>query len=93
MLEDYIKFKKVYPKSVIMIKSGSFYECLNDDATIMNSIFEYKIIRLKKYTRVGFPISKINYITGILTNKEINYSNVTKISLVENLIWKINRRL
>ena len=32
-----------------------------------------KIIRLKKYIRVGFPISKINYITGILTNKEINY--------------------
>ena len=73
MLEDYIKLKESYPKSVIMIKSGNFYECLNDDATIMNSIFDYKIIRLKKYIRVGFPISKINYITGILTNKEINY--------------------
>ena len=73
MLEDYLKLKETYPKSIALIKAGNFYECLNDDATIMNSIFDYKIIRLKKYIRVGFPISKINYITGILTNKEINY--------------------
>lgn len=73
MLEDYLKLKETYPKSIALIKAGNFYECLNDDATIMNSIFDYKIIRLKKYIRVGFPIIKINYITGILTNKEINY--------------------
>ena len=73
MLEEYLKLKEIYPKSIVLIKAGNFYECLNDDAKIMNSIFEYKIIRLKKYSRVGFPICKINYITGILTNKEINY--------------------
>lgn len=81
MLEDYLKLKETYPKSIALIKAGNFYECLNDDATIMNSIFDYKIIRLKKYIRVGFPISKINYITGILTDKEINY-----VTLIDDII-------
>ena len=46
MLEDYIKLKESYPKSVIMIKSGNFYECLNDDAIVMNNLFGYKIKKL-----------------------------------------------
>ena len=73
MLEEYLKLKESYPKSIALIKEGNFYDCLNDDAEVMNSIFNYKIIRLKKYNRVGFPLNTINYVTGILTNKEINY--------------------
>lgn len=73
MLDEYLEIKKLYPKSLILIKSGNFYKCINDDAKVMNSIFEYKIIKLKKYSRVGFPIIKINHITGVLTNKQINY--------------------
>ena len=44
MLEIYLKMKESYPKSIVLIKAGSFFECLNDDAIIMNSIFDYKII-------------------------------------------------
>ena len=73
MLEIYLKMKESYPKSIVLIKAGSFFECLNDDVKVLNNVFGYKIVRLKKYNRVGFPKSKINYITGILTNKEINY--------------------
>ena len=73
MLEDYIKLKEVYPKSVIMIKSGSFYECLNDDAIVMNNLFGYKIKKLRKYNRVGFPLSTLVKVTGELTKKEVNY--------------------
>lgn len=73
MLEDYIKLKESYPKSVIMIKSGNFYECLNDDAIVMNNLFGYKIKKLRKYNRVGFPLSNLVKVTGELTKKEVNY--------------------
>lgn len=73
MLENYIKLKEVYPKSVIMIKSGSFYECLNDDTIVMNNLFRYKIKKLRKYNRVGFPLSTLVKVTGELTKKEVNY--------------------
>ena len=73
MLEDYIKLKESYPKSVIMIKSGNFYECLNEDAIVMNNLFGYKIKKLRKYNRVGFPLSTLVKVTGELTKKEVNY--------------------
>lgn len=73
MLKTYNEIKESYPKSVILIKSGSFFECLNDDAIVMNNIFGYKIKKLHKYIRVGFPISSLNKITSKLREKEINY--------------------
>ena len=73
MLEDYLKLKETYPKSIALIKAGNFYECLNDDAIVMNNIFGYKIKKLHKYIRVGFPISSLNKITSKLREKEINY--------------------
>ena len=36
-------------------------------------LFGYKIIKLNKYSRVGFPINSLIKITSTLTNKEINY--------------------
>lgn len=76
MLDEYLKLKETYPKSIIMIKKGNFFKCLNDDASIMNKLFGYKIIKLNKYIRVGFPINSLIKITSTLTNKEINYITV-----------------
>lgn len=53
MLEKYIKLKEKYPKSVILIKAGNFYDCINDDAIIINNLFNYKIKQLSKYIRLG----------------------------------------
>ena len=76
MLEKYIKLKEKYPKSVIIIKSGNFYDCINDDAIIINKLFNYKIKELSKYIRVGFPITSLNRVRTILTKYEINYITV-----------------
>ena len=76
MLEIYNKIKEKYPLSIIMIKSGNFYECLNEDAVVMNNLFGYKIMKLRKYNRVGFPLSTLVKITGELTKKEVNYVTV-----------------
>ena len=76
MLEKYIKLKEMYPKSVIIIKAGNFYDCINDDAIIINKLFDYKIKELNKYIRVGFPINSLNRVRTILTKYEINYITV-----------------
>ena len=76
MLEKYIKLKEKYPKSVIIIKAGNFYDCINDDAIIINKLFNYKIKQLSKYIRVGFPINSLNRVRTILTKYEINYITV-----------------
>ena len=76
MLEKYIKLKEKYPKSLIMIKAGNFYDCINDDAIIINKLFNYKIKELSKYIRVGFPINSLNRVRTILTKYEINYITV-----------------
>ena len=76
MLEKYIKLKEKYPKSLIMIKAGNFYDCINDDAIIINKLFNYKIKELSKYIRVGFPITSLNKVRGLLTKYEINYITV-----------------
>ena len=76
MLEKYIKLKEKYPKSLIIIKAGNFYDCINDDAIIINKLFNYKIKELNKYIRVGFPINSLNRVRIILTKYEINYITV-----------------
>ena len=76
MLEKYIKLKEKYPKSVIIIKSGNFYDCINDDAIIINKLFNYKITELSKYIRVGFPLTSLNRVRTILTKYEIDYITV-----------------
>jgi len=76
MLEKYIKLKEKYPKSLIMVKAGNFYDCINDDAIIINKLFNYKIKELSKYIRVGFPITSLNKVRGLLTKYEINYITV-----------------
>ncbi len=76
MLEKYIKLKEKYPKSLIIIKAGNFYDCINDDAIIINKLFNYKIKELNKYIRVGFPINSLNRVRTILTKYEIYYITV-----------------
>ena len=81
MLEKYIKLKEKYPKSVIIIKSGNFYDCINDDAIIINKLFSYKIKELSKYVNVMKKLIKI-----------INFYNDIFISFYNNIynfLWFI----
>ena len=90
MFETYIKTKQNYPKSVIMIKVGNFYVCLNDDAIVMNRILNYKIKEFNNYIRVGFPTSNINKVKMILTKYEINYVTVDNNDTIYSKFTKNN---
>ena len=42
IIDTYNSYKVKYKEYVVLIKSGIFYECLNDDIGIMYSLFRYK---------------------------------------------------
>ena len=61
--DRYKKLKKKYPNSVVLIKSGSFYNTYEDDAILIHELLGYRLVN----KRVGFPIYnlyKINVNNG-----------------------------
>ena len=54
---------------IIFRKTGNFYSVYDDDATILHSLFKYKI----KDNRVGFPINSIEKVTDKLKELHIDY--------------------
>ena len=73
MKEQYIKIKEDYENYLIMFKNGNFYISLNNDAFIMNNIFNYKIIDTSNYIKIGFPINSLNKVSTKLDELKINY--------------------
>ena len=72
--DRYKKLKKKYPNSVVLIKSGSFYNTYEDDAILIHELLGYRLVN----KRVGFPnynLYKINVIQ--------NYVLVDNYTLIE----------
>ncbi len=88
--EQYISLKKEYEHYLILLKSGNFYISLNNDAIIMNNIFEYKILDNNSYIKIGFPITSLNKIITKLDELEINYLIFDK-EILEKIKHSSNR--
>lgn len=73
MLEKYYKYKLDYRNYIILIKIGSFYECFDKDAFIINKLFNYKLKRINNSFKLGFPIKTIDKIILKLNELNINY--------------------
>lgn len=73
MKNKYEFFKLEYKNYIILFKCGNFYISINDDANIMNSVFNHKIVDAGSFIKTGFPISALNKIIVELENKQINY--------------------
>lgn len=52
---------------------GKFVTCYNEDAYILHSIFEYKLVAEGKNDKLGFPSSIIDKIIEKLEKLSINY--------------------
>ena len=61
MLEKYYKYKLDYRDYLILIKCGIFYECIDNDAFIINELTGYKLKRLSNTFKAGFPINTIKF--------------------------------
>ena len=73
MIEKYYKYKMDYHDYIIFIKSGIFYECMANDALIINSLVNYKIKAIGNTIKVGFPIKNIDSVIDKLNDNNINY--------------------
>lgn len=73
LIDRYNEMKKKYSKSIILIKSGIFYETFNDDAYIMNYIFDYKIKTLSGFVITGFPEKVLDIVKDRLKKEKISY--------------------
>ena len=73
MLEKYYKYKLDHRNYLILIKIGSFYECFDKDAFIINKLFNYKLKRINNNFKLGFPIKTIDKIILKLNEENINY--------------------
>ncbi len=73
MLNVYNEIKKVHPDFVLLIKSGTFYEILENDAYVLSNISGYKIVDKTNYQLCGFPSNVLAKVTNKLEQKSINY--------------------
>lgn len=76
LIETYSMHKIKYPKYVIMIKCGNFYEVIGEEAYIINNLFDYKIKEFCNTKKVGFPIISYNKVTSKLNDFKINYLTI-----------------
>lgn len=69
MYSDYLTWKKKYPNSVVLIKSGSFYRTYDNDAIILSYLCCYKVIK----NVLGFPIRSLSKVLKELKREEVNF--------------------
>ena len=73
MKNKYEFYKIEFKNYIILFKCGNFYIAINDDANVMNNIFNHKIVDTGNFIKTGFPISSLYKIECELENKQINY--------------------
>lgn len=58
----------------IFLKSGIFYISLNEDATKLSEIFNFKITNLNdNVTKYGFPKKRLDYYSSLLEKMNIDF--------------------
>lgn len=73
MIDLFRMLKLEYKDYLILFKSGNFYLSFDEDAIIMNKVFNYKINNLKSNIKVGFPVNSLNKCLEKLKNLNINF--------------------
>lgn len=74
VIDKYSLYKNKYPKYVILIKVGIFYESYGEDAYILNNLFSYKVKDFNGFKRVGFPSGSYDKVISKLKGFKINYA-------------------
>ena len=83
MIDLFRILKLEYKECVILFKSGSFYISFDEDATILNNIFNFKIVELKNNIKVGFPLNNMNMVISKLKELNINYIIVENKQIID----------
>lgn len=60
LLDDWQTLKEDFPKYIVLIQCGVFYETYQEDAQFLSDICELKLYKRSKREITGFPISKLS---------------------------------
>lgn len=96
---DYKEYKNKNLQSLVLIKSGVFFETYDNDCKIMLDLFDYQIKNFKNFSRTGFPTNNIDKVKEKLNDKQINYiiidnKNITNIEFENNRYnFYVNKRV
>lgn len=90
MLDLFRIFKAEYNDYILLFKSGSFFIAFDEDAVILNKIFNYKLVSLKNNFKVGFPLSLKDKNIEVLKNKKINYVIIEDRKISSSQKFKFN---
>lgn len=90
MKDIYIKYKYDYSDYVLLIKSGNFYICLNNDAFVLSNLLNYKIIESKNFVKCGFPLTTLDKVIKKLNLENVNYLVIEK-EIIEKKKFQNNR--
>ena len=88
LMETYKDYKERFPKYVIIIKCGNFYEVFNEDSYVIHNLCNYKVRIVGDNRKLGFPILAYNKVIDNLNKKKVNYIIVNEDKYIKN---KINR--
>jgi len=73
LIDKYNEAKRKNNNSIILIKSGIFYETFNNDAYIMAYLFDYKIKKMSNCVMVGFPEKVIDNVKERLLKEKVSF--------------------
>ena len=73
MIDLFRILKLEYRDYLILFKCGSFYISFDEDATILNNIFNYKTVEMKNNIKVGFPLKLIDDNLKVIEDRGIYY--------------------
>ena len=74
-------------KYITFRKNGKFYNCVGDDALILNYLFNYKIVNDK----VGFPETAMNKVFSAIENNKISYVIIENDTTKKHIIKRNNK--
>ena len=78
MNEEYILLKKENKYSIIIIKSGLFYNVYGRDAIIISNITNYKLFFYNDKLCISFPKESLNLLLSRLRTRNIGYIVLNK---------------
>lgn len=79
-----------YKDYLLIFKSGNSYILFDEDAIIINKIFEYKINDLKNNIKVGFPINSLDKCLDKLETLNINFLIVDNKAIIKKQNYEVN---
>lgn len=82
---QYFERKKEHQDCLVFIKVGHFYQTFDEDAIILNYLFDYKIIG----KRVGFPTLSFSNVIEKLQQFRINYYSFEQSQLFDDNQYRL----